>query len=251
MSVLNKDKLNVNYMENIDKDKPIIPRLYTLTHSDITGELYLDIGIKFAYNKITALRDEVLGEWTKIGNRYVLKVDLHIDPPIDGQDPSVRDMIFRRELKLALEAIVYGDNEFFYKNKELLDSPIIVYFNSKIEKFNKIECYGVIKDYMDRKSKEDDENSICKEYSDNKDNIIITLLLPYIERAMYYEKKVKEKYYKDNIKIIKIEEINDDSKVKNYNVKVRLFRDYNKESQHEITFLIKTSRIEIKKVERL
>lgn len=254
MIKLKEEKLHVNYMNGVDSKAPIIPRLYTLTHSDETGELFLYIGLKFAYNKISPLRDEVLAEWTKIGNKYVLKVDLHIDPPIDGQDPRARDIIFRKELRLALEAIVCGDKDFFYENPILEDSPIIIYFNSKLEEFNKVECYGTIKDYMYRKryydnlrEKEKEEDKIL----DFKDDLIITLLLPYIERAMYYEKKVKEKYIRDNIDIMTVDEVNGIDEVKDYNVKVRVFNKYKNNSKYEITFLIKQSRIEIKKVEKL
>jgi len=39
---------------------PIIPRKYTLTHSDITRELFLTIAAKYDYDKITDMRDKVL-----------------------------------------------------------------------------------------------------------------------------------------------------------------------------------------------
>ena len=38
LSDFNKEKLNVVFATDIDKSGPIIPRRYTLTHSDETGE---------------------------------------------------------------------------------------------------------------------------------------------------------------------------------------------------------------------
>ena len=43
--------------------EPIIGRKYTLTHSDITADLFLTIGLEYAYDEISEMRDEVLAEW--------------------------------------------------------------------------------------------------------------------------------------------------------------------------------------------
>jgi hypothetical protein len=61
MSKLNPEKLSVEFRQGVTPTEPIIPRRYTLTHSDITAELFLTIGSYYAYDKITAMRDEVLG----------------------------------------------------------------------------------------------------------------------------------------------------------------------------------------------
>ena len=58
---LNPDKLHVEYM-GVTPTEPIIPRRYTLTHSDMTADLYLTLGLDFAYHKLTPMRDEVMGE---------------------------------------------------------------------------------------------------------------------------------------------------------------------------------------------
>ncbi|TWI59652.1 staygreen family protein [Halalkalibacter nanhaiisediminis] len=61
MSTFNSEKLSVEYMEGIAARKPVMPRRYTLTHSDLTGELFLTIGINYAWGKINSLRDEIFG----------------------------------------------------------------------------------------------------------------------------------------------------------------------------------------------
>ena len=47
MSHLNPQKLHVDYMEGALPDGPIFRRVYTLTHSDSTGDLYLTIGLVY------------------------------------------------------------------------------------------------------------------------------------------------------------------------------------------------------------
>ena len=63
LSTLNPEKLSVEFMKFTTPSGPLVPRRYTLTHSDSNGELYLDIGSEYVCSKINPLRDEVLGEW--------------------------------------------------------------------------------------------------------------------------------------------------------------------------------------------
>jgi len=65
MSGLNPKKLHVTYLPGVDPEAPIAPRRYTLTHSDVTGNLYLTIGPDYNLNQISGwytrfMRDEVL-----------------------------------------------------------------------------------------------------------------------------------------------------------------------------------------------
>ena len=73
MSKFNSERLSVEYRNGVTATEPIIPRHYTLTHSDLTGELFLTIGTQFAWDKVNPdMRDEVLGEWKTNGNLLVL-----------------------------------------------------------------------------------------------------------------------------------------------------------------------------------
>lgn len=147
MSRLDPEKLTVEYREGVTPIEPIIPRRYTLTHSDITAELFLTIGLNYAYDKINEMRDEVLGEWIKIEEEYFFNVFLYIDGQFGTIQSGIRNAIFRQELPLALEAIRYGDKYFFSAHPELDNSPIIVYFNSINPYFNRIENWGTFSDY--------------------------------------------------------------------------------------------------------
>lgn len=147
MSKLNPEKLSVEFRQGVTSTEPVIPRRYTLTHSDITAELFLTIGLNYAYDKVSAMRDEVLGEWVNVKNQYFYHVYLHVDGQFGPAATAIRNRVFIRELPLALEAIRYGDNKFFSVHPELNHVPIIVYFISTIPKFNRIENWGTFSEY--------------------------------------------------------------------------------------------------------
>ena len=61
-------KLHTTFAGGCKPDGPVVPRRYTLTHSDRTGDLFLTIGCDYDREALSALqvrleRDEVLGEW--------------------------------------------------------------------------------------------------------------------------------------------------------------------------------------------
>lgn len=140
-------KLNINYKGNVGTKEPIIPRKYTLTHSDETGELFLSIGDNYDLDKINySIRDEVLGCWEK-DDKYYLFITLELDNGEDINNTIKRDKIFREEISLALMTIVYGDSIFLENNRELYEAPIRVKFNSKVSEYDVLEEWGKVKDY--------------------------------------------------------------------------------------------------------
>jgi hypothetical protein len=143
LSTFYPEKLSVEYMDGTTSMEPVMARRYTLTHSDVTGELFLTIGINYAWGKIIPLRDEVLGEWKKHGDFLYLYVYLYVD---QGQYPlsvsAKRNDIFRRELPLALTAIRYGDRSFFNTYPQLDQAPIIITFMSAYPQFARQEHWG-------------------------------------------------------------------------------------------------------------
>lgn len=147
MKKFDPNKLSVEFREGVTTTEPIIPRRYTLTHSDITAELFLTIGLTYAYDKITDMRDEVLGEWIENEGSKLYYVYLYVDGESDLGKTTVRNYVFRRELPLALEAIRYGDRELFSAHADLDNSPIIVFFMSNYPQYNKIENWGTFSDY--------------------------------------------------------------------------------------------------------
>ena len=141
------EKLNVNYKDKISTSSTLIPRKYTLTHSDESGELFLSIGSKYDLDQIDKNnRDEVLGSWEKDGEYYLL-ITVEVDKGEELSNTIKRDKIFRQELPLALMAIIYGDNLLLENNKELYEATIRVKFNSKINEYNVLEEWGIVKNY--------------------------------------------------------------------------------------------------------
>lgn len=144
---LNPDKLHVEFRKGVTTTEPIIGRKYTLTHSDITADLFLIIGLQFAYDKVTAMRDEVLAEWRTNQGFPFLYVYVYVDGQFGPMVSAVRNAVFRRELPLALEAIRYGDRKFFAAHSDLDNAPIWIHFDSANPAYNRFEYWGTPNDY--------------------------------------------------------------------------------------------------------
>lgn len=142
LSHFNPEKLFLEF-NGVTIEGPVIPRRYTLTHSDSTGNLFLTIGTHYAWNKINPLRDEVLGEWKLVEKYLCFYVYVYIDQGEYKQHISVkRNEIFRRELPLALTAIRYGDRCLFDTHPHLDDASIIINFMSVFPQLAKQENWG-------------------------------------------------------------------------------------------------------------
>jgi hypothetical protein len=144
MSNFKPEKLSVEFIDGVTATAPFIPRRYTLTHSDSTGDLFLTIGTQYAWNKIDPKkRDEVLGEWQSSGNSIYYIVYLYIDQGEFNKEISAkRTEIFKRELPLALTAIRYGDRLLFNAYPTLDHATIIVNFISAYPEFARQENWG-------------------------------------------------------------------------------------------------------------
>lgn len=148
MERLNPDKLSVEFNYATDTE-PIVGRYYTLTHSDTTGELYLTIGVDYAYDEINPVtKDAVLASWNVLNNRYFIAAFCYVsDESMTKEMAEIRYNIYVKELPLALEAIRYGDRIFFETYPDLNYAPIWIYFYSQYPEFDKIEFWGTPKDY--------------------------------------------------------------------------------------------------------
>ncbi|HBD65043.1 MAG TPA: hypothetical protein DC038_11505 [Clostridiales bacterium] len=151
MSRLDPEKLHVEYVGTTPTG-PIIPRRYTIIRSGAADNLYLTIGRDFAFSKITPAREEIMGEWIVNGESYEYNVFLFINGRYSEDAKKEREAAFRNELPVALEAIRYGDAEFFEAHPELDNVPIIVYFLSTDPAFNKVENWGTFSNYKTRDS---------------------------------------------------------------------------------------------------
>ena len=151
MSVFDPQKLSVNLIPPATFVHPVEGRKYTLTHSDLTGELFLDIGNVYNEEAINQkMRDEVLAEWIKDEqSRFKLVGKAYVDGGEFGEIlAAIRFNVFKKEMGTALKGIVYGDLLFYESYPPLLDAPIFVYFQSTYPQYQQVFFYGTPRDYL-------------------------------------------------------------------------------------------------------
>jgi hypothetical protein len=152
MSRLDPTKLHVQWRPGVTPQGPILPRRYTLTHSDATGDLFLTIGADYDRAQVSGLytrlmRDEVTAEWAAGADGPELRVFCHVSGGVVLGGAGMRDAIFHQELPLVLEAMRYGDAAFFAAHPDLDHAPVIVYFRSHLAQYNRVETWGTAADY--------------------------------------------------------------------------------------------------------
>ena len=152
MARLIPEKLQVKYLHDTTPDVLLLPRFYTLTHSDFSGNLFLSIGSHYDTEQISGLytrlmRDEVLAELKEDSGGFSLHVYCHVSGGFVLGRAKWRYDIFRSELSLALEAIRYGDRLLFASNPELDLTSVIVDFISTDKRYNRTENWGALGDY--------------------------------------------------------------------------------------------------------
>ncbi|KAL8199758.1 hypothetical protein R6Q57_013326 [Mikania cordata] len=136
--------------EDKDEYSRIVPRMYNLSHCDFTANLTLTISnvidhdqLKGWYNK-----DDVVAQWAEVKGHMCLDVHCYVSGPNSLLDLAAefRYYIFSKELPLVLEAVLYGDRILFSERKELMDAFVRVFFHSSSRKYNRVECWGPLKD---------------------------------------------------------------------------------------------------------
>ena len=152
MGRLNPAKLHVRFGKDVSPEGPLLPRRYTLTHSDATGDLLLTVAADCDRRQVSGLytrlmRDEVLAEWFQGAAGMELHVYCHVSGGIVLGDAATRNAIFRRELPLVLEAFRYGERAFFAAHPALDGATIVVHFRSHVARFDKVERWGTPRDY--------------------------------------------------------------------------------------------------------
>ncbi|KAK4365298.1 hypothetical protein RND71_016656 [Anisodus tanguticus] len=153
-AIFEASKLKVLFLGVDEKKHPgKLPRTYTLTHSDVTSKLTLAISqtinnsqLQGWYSRLQ--RDEVVAEWKKVKGKMSLHVHCHISGGHFLLDlfARLRYYIFCKELPVVLKAFVHGDEDLLKNYPELQEALVWVYFHSNIQEFNKVECWGPLKE---------------------------------------------------------------------------------------------------------
>jgi hypothetical protein len=153
MASFDPGKLSVTFMEDVTPGDPVIPRAYTLTHSDSTGDLFLSIGMVYNKPQISGwytrlMRDEILAEW-QFDNEPSFHVHCHVSGGFLIGSSGWRYSIFRKHMPMVLEALRYGDRELFATHPGLDRAKIWVHYHSTNERYNKIENWGQFNKYRE------------------------------------------------------------------------------------------------------
>ncbi|MFC2028972.1 staygreen family protein [Chloroflexota bacterium] len=152
MKELNPDKLHVRFLAPNQSQEHILPRKYTLTHSDLTGDLFLSIGPYYDRKQIGGfytrlMRDEVLAELKEEDKVIRLQAYCHVSGGIVIGNARWRNDIFHHHMRLVLESLHYGDRNLLKTNPELEHIKVWVHFKSNHEKYDKNENWGCYLDF--------------------------------------------------------------------------------------------------------
>lgn len=128
-------RLKVTFAPGTRADGPLAPRRYTLTHSDLTGDLFLTVGAEYDRRALRSLqvlleRDEVLGEWvlTDRGPQLDLHMTAQGGLPLFGTG-AMRCRIFRRYRTMVVWTMRYGDRCLAEVHPEIDDAPVVARFH--------------------------------------------------------------------------------------------------------------------------
>jgi len=92
------------------------------------------------------MRDEVLGNWEN-PSKQELHIHCHVSGGFVFGSAKMRLGIFRHHLRMALEAICHGDRDFI-KRSHLLEAPVIVHFHARQKKWDTVEEWGKVREYL-------------------------------------------------------------------------------------------------------
>jgi hypothetical protein len=149
MSDLDPAKLHVTFSEGTPKRELSLPRRYTLTHSDFTGELFLTIGREYDRKQIGGLytrlmRDEVLAELKPDEDRLAMQVYCHVSGGLVLGSARWRNDILVRHMPMVIAAFIYGDRELILRHAGLQTARVLVHFRSNHPAFNRVEDRGTL-----------------------------------------------------------------------------------------------------------
>jgi len=151
MADLDPAKVHVRYLKDDGHSDLSLPRRYTLTHSDRTGDRFLTIGKDFDLEQISVaytrfMRDEVLAEWLdESGPR--LNVYFHVSGGLVFGHAGLRCRIFRSCQRSVLQALRYGDDSMFRERPDLDERPALVHYRSNRARYNFTEESEPMKEY--------------------------------------------------------------------------------------------------------
>ena len=144
MQDLQPEKLHVTFGDETSRQDVMLPRRYTLTHSDRTGDLFLSIGRDSNRRQISGLytrlmRDEVLAELKEDERKTALHVHCHVSGGFVIGTARWRNGILHHHMRQGIEAFRYGDRESYARPPEGKQARVWVHLHSSDPKYNQVE----------------------------------------------------------------------------------------------------------------
>lgn len=151
MTIINGNQLSTMILPPATAFAPVEGRKYTMTHDDVRRELSVSIGYSYDEENITDLRDEVLAQWIPHLGQYALLGKVHVtNGEYDTNTAQIRYMIFKKEMELSLQAMVYSDQSFYSFFPWFLDFPIYIHFDSVLPQYNQVIYFGTPRNFMNK-----------------------------------------------------------------------------------------------------
>lgn len=137
-------KLTIEYQQNAEYDN-LVDRVYTLTHSDYTGQRILFIGNQIDKDRLSKYRDEVEGRWIRENDQFELQITCNLYSEHSMLTLEERYKKFKSHIVRAITAIINGDKEYILKNNCQESNVNVKYISdsTKVEEFR-----GKVKDYL-------------------------------------------------------------------------------------------------------
>lgn len=147
MKKLNPQKVFAQYRDIVTPYDPIMQRKYTITHSDITAELFVFMSEDYAEDQVTRMRDEVRITWEQNKSDLLLMGSVLIDGKGVIGNPKIRNTIFYNEMPTALQALRRADRFLFNEYPYLDNASVLIHFISSNPVYNKTYDFGAIGNY--------------------------------------------------------------------------------------------------------
>lgn len=144
---INPQKVFVQYRDIMKPYEPVLERRYTITHSDITAELFVFVASDYANDQVTSIRDEVRIVWEQYKKGFALYGFVLVDGNGVTGNAEIRNKIFYKEMPTALQALRQADRFLFDKEPDLDNTPVFIRFISNNPIYAKTYNFGVISSY--------------------------------------------------------------------------------------------------------
>ena len=172
----NLNEVRCKYIGSVNEVEPINHRRYTFLENEEVSRLI--VGLRFDSRNTDNSGNELIGQWALWDDKYTLYFHVNIKNDENIQCVAIRDLNIREELADKIKKLIKAESKFIKANEILQYSKVIVYFNSSLPYYNRVENWGNIDDYL----KEKDLSHL--KYKRKEIEVLKALLKPYINKKL-------------------------------------------------------------------